>query len=401
MNGQLINLLLVEDNPADANLIKQAFSRFTQENWQFVSAETLEDAIATYQTPPIKPNSRSFDLVLLDLGLPDAKGLDTVQQFLAASPEAPVIVLSGLDDEKLALQAISVGAQDYLVKDQITLQALLKAIRFALRRQQTLSQIRQSETMAQQSLSYAQTINEQQIGFIGMVSHELRNPLGIVQSSAELIQMNLEEAANAKIQKWMRNIQTANDQVIYLLNDVLTLCRLRPEHLNCQYTCMRFRVFFANLITEVQQNFGQQHTIEFNLQADLGHTFTDINLIKCIFSNLLSNAIKYTPEGGTIQFTIASESEWITLTVQDSGIGIPEDEQCHLFEHFYRASNANHIQGTGLGLAIVKHCVATLKGHIKVESQVDRGTTFQVQLPLLLSLSSNADQTAVLQRSVG
>jgi signal transduction histidine kinase len=387
MNERPINLLLVEDNPADANLVKQAFS---QENWQFVSAETLEDAITAYQNPAIGSSSDPFDLVLLDLGLPDAKGLDTIQQFLEASPEAPVVVLSGLDDEKLALQAISVGAQDYLVKDQITLQALLKAIRFALRRQQALSQIRQSETVAQQALSHAQTINEQQIGFIGMVSHELRNPLGIVQSSAELIQMNLGEAANPKIQKWMRNIQTANDQVIYLLNDVLTLCRLSPERLNCQYSRMEFRDFFADLIMEVQQNFGQQHLIGFNVQADLDHTFTDINLIKCIFSNLLSNAVKYTPEGGNIQFNITSKSEWVTLAVQDSGIGIPEDEQQHLFEYFYRASNANHIRGTGLGLAIVKHCVATLQGSIEVESQLDRGTTFQVQLPLLLS--SNADR---------
>jgi signal transduction histidine kinase len=159
--------------------------------------------------------------------------------------------------------------------------------------------------------------------------------------------------------------------------------------LSCQYTCTKFRVFFTDLIAEVQQNFGQQHTIKFNVQADLDHTFTDINLIKCIFSNLLSNAVKYTPEGGTIQFNITSDSEWITLTVQDSGIGIPEDEQQHLFENFYRASNANHIQGTGLGLAIVKHCVATLQGNIKVESQLDHGTTFQVQLPLLLSLSTH------------
>jgi signal transduction histidine kinase len=389
MNERPVNLLLVEDNPADANLIKEAFSHLTQETWQFVSAETLEDAITAYQNPAIGSSSDPFDLVLLDLGLPDARGLDTIQQFLEASPEAPVVVLSGLDDEKLALQAISVGAQDYLVKDQITLQALLKAIRFALRRQQALSQIRRSETMAQQALSCAQTINKQQIQFIGMVSHELRNPLGIVQSSAELIQMNLEEAANQKVQKWIRNIQTANDQVIYLLNDVLTLCRLSPEQLSCQYTCTKFRVFFTDLIAEVQQNFGQQHTIKFNVQADLDHTFTDINLIKCIFSNLLSNAVKYTPEGGTIQFNITSDSEWITLTVQDSGIGIPEDEQQHLFENFYRASNANHIQGTGLGLAIVKHCVATLQGNIKVESQLDHGTTFQVQLPLLLSLSTH------------
>jgi signal transduction histidine kinase len=387
MNQQTMQVLLVEDNPADATLVRQAFSQFSQEQWQFIGVETLGEAITAYHHVSDDPENEPFDLVLLDLGLPDAKGLETIQQFLAASPEALVVVLSGLDDETLALQAIEQGAQDYLVKDQITLQTLLKSIQFAIRRQHTLRQTQRSACVTQQALHQAQAINEQQISFVGMVSHEIRNPLGVIQMSTEMLQSILDGQVNTKVQKWLGKIQIANDQVIYLLNDVLTLCRLRAENLSCKYSCVRLHNFCTDLVDEIQQTAGENHVIELTVQKGLGHAFTDIQLVRSIFTNLISNAIKYTPQGGIIRFSVTADDRWITFLVQDSGIGIPEAEQQHLFEHFYRASNAADIDGTGLGLAIVNRCVVALQGKIEVESKVDRGTTFKVQLPLLLSAS--------------
>jgi signal transduction histidine kinase len=387
MNQQIMQVLLVEDNPADANLVRQAFSQFPQETWQFIGVETLGEAITAYQQMRDAIEHGPFDLVLLDLGLPDAKGLETIQQFLAVSPEAPVVVLSGMDDEILALQAIEQGAQDYLVKDQITRQTLLKSIHFAARRQNALRQLQRSACVAQQALNQAQAINEQQISFVGMVSHEIRNPLGVIQMSTELLQSTLDAPINAKVQKWLGKIQIANDQVIYLLNDVLTLCRLQSENLSCKYSCLQLHNFCTALVDEIQQTAGEHHVIELTVQKGLGYAFTDIQLVRSIFTNLISNAIKYTPQGGIIRFSVTVHDRWLTFLVQDSGIGIPEAEQQQLFEHFYRASNVADVAGTGLGLAIVKRCVVALQGKIEVESEVDRGTTFKVQLPLLLSAS--------------
>jgi signal transduction histidine kinase len=385
MNQQTMQVLLVEDNPADATLVRQAFSRFPQEQWQFIGVETLGEAITAYHHMSEDPDHDPFDLVLLDLGLPDAKGLETIQQFLAASPEALVVVLSGMDDKTLALQAIEQGAQDYLVKDQITLPTLLKSIQFAIRRQNSVRQLRQSACVTQSALNQAQAINAQQISFVGMLSHEIRNPLGVIQMSTELLQSNLDAPINTKVQKWLGKIQIANDQVIYLLNDVLTLCRLRAENLSCKYSRVHLHNFCTDLVDEIQQTAGGNHVIELTVQKSLGHVFTDIQLVRSICTNLISNAIKYTPQGGIIRFSVTAHDRWLTFLVEDSGIGIPEAEQQHLFEHFYRASNATNIAGTGLGLAIVKRCVIELRGKIEVESKVDLGTTFKVQLPLLLS----------------
>jgi signal transduction histidine kinase len=388
MDQKQFQVLLVEDNLADATLIRQAFLKVSSEKWHFVNVETLGDAITTYYHTLNDAESSPFDLVLLDLGLPDAKGLETIQQFLADAPEAPVVVLSGLDDEALALQAIEEGAQDYLVKDQITLQKLLKSIQFAMRRQNTLTKLRQLADSNEQALNQAEEINQQQLSFIGMVSHELRNPLGVIQSSTELIEMNLEETINAKIQKWLNKIHIANEQVVYLLNDVLTLCRLRTNNLNYQLHCVQLHSFCTDLIEQIQTASEQQHPIELTIQKGLSHIFTDSHLVKFIFTNLITNAVKYSPQGGIIRFSITTQEGWITFLVQDSGIGIPETEQDQLFEHFYRASNAYHIPGTGLGLTIAKRCVVALQGKIEVESQVNVGTTFKVQLPLILSPGS-------------
>jgi signal transduction histidine kinase len=392
MNQQTMQVLLVEDNPADAALVRQAFSHFPQEAWQFIGVETLGEAITAYRHMSDNAENDPFDLVLLDLGLPDARGLETVQQFLAASPEAPVVVLSGMDDTELALQAIEQGAQDYLVKDQITLSTLLKSIQFAIRRQFSLKQLQRSARMSQQALTQSQAINQQQVNFVGMVSHEIKNPLGVIQMSAEMMQLNLGGAVNAKIQKWLGKIQVANDQVLYLLDDVLTLCRLQAEKPRCQLSCLRLHNFCTELVDEIQQAAGADHVIELTIQKGLSHTFSDVQLMRSIFTNLLSNAIKYMPQGGIIRFDVTAYDRWITFVVQDSGIGIVEAEQPHLFEHFYRASNATHIVGTGLGLAIVQRCVLALQGTIKVESEVNLGTTFKVKLPLIL-FASDAPKT--------
>ncbi|MBD2743386.1 ATP-binding protein [Coleofasciculus sp. FACHB-1120] len=133
-----IQVLLVEDSPSDANLLRQLFSRSNQEGWQLVHVERLGDAIDAC-------SAGSWDVALLDLSLPDSDGLDTVAQFRAAAPDIPIVVLTGFDDEELALQALATGAQDYLVKNQITMQLLMRTIRYAIERGQILKQLHESE----------------------------------------------------------------------------------------------------------------------------------------------------------------------------------------------------------------------------------------------------------------
>jgi DNA-binding response OmpR family regulator len=129
-----VHILLVEDDPNDAEIVRQTLLRAGQGTWKLVQVERLQEAIAVSQEFRSQAG-QDFDVVLLDLRLPDSTGLDTVVQFHQAIPTAPIVVLTTLNDETLALKSIRAGAQDYLAKDEITIQQLLRSIKFAIERQ--------------------------------------------------------------------------------------------------------------------------------------------------------------------------------------------------------------------------------------------------------------------------
>ncbi|MGI0492393.1 ATP-binding protein [Alkalinema pantanalense CENA528] len=385
IQSRSINILLVEDNPADTSLFRRVFWRLEQDTWNLVEVQTLQDAISTYNDYlSLSQGQQTFDVVLLDLGLPDATGLDTLKQFRAALPNAVVIVLTGLDDENLALQAVGEGAQDYLVKDQVTTQWLLRTIRFAIERQNLFNQLKYSEECARNSLEREQELNHLKSSFVAMVSHEFRNPLGTIRNGMEIIRQLLPETLlEANTEKWFNQIESATDQLVYLVNDVLLLSQMQATNLRCNPISVDLEDFCSEIIETISYSLDDRlHSIWFDKVGDSVTVFTDTNLLWHICTNLLSNAIKYSPQGGVIQFGLTYQRDHVILQVQDPGIGISEETQRHLFESFYRGNNAKGIAGTGLGLVIVKRCVDVLQGNIQITSQLNVGTTVTVTLPL-------------------
>ncbi|GAP96134.1 response regulator [Leptolyngbya sp. NIES-2104] len=134
-----IHVLLVEDNPDDAVLIRRTFLRAGREHWKLAQVERLEEAISICKEYRAD-TGQNFDVILLDLRLPDSTGLETVVRFRRAVPDVPVVVITAIDDEDLALASIRAGVQDYLTKDDITIQQLLRSVRFAIERSAALSQ---------------------------------------------------------------------------------------------------------------------------------------------------------------------------------------------------------------------------------------------------------------------
>ncbi|MCU0525012.1 MAG: hybrid sensor histidine kinase/response regulator [Elainella sp. Prado103] len=409
-----IRALLVEDNIDDAQLLQRRFAWLEPIELEIIHVETLEEAISVCQISncqisnrqisncqisncqsdavPHSSHPQPFQLVLLDLGLPDSRGLETLRQFRAAVPDVCIVVLTGLDDEDLALQSVTEGAQDYLVKDQATVQRLSHTVRFAIERQQILMQQKHNEERLRQALERERELSVLKSSFIGMVSHEFRNPLTIIQAAIDLLRSRFQDHLDEKSTLLFRRMQTATDHLVYLLNDVMMLSEVQSGVHQCHPIAFDLADFCLELIDTLRQGIGIQHPIRLVTHHPIDRACTDANLVRHIYVNLLSNAIKYSPEGKEIYCEVATEAGWAILRIHDSGIGIPPQEQHRIFESSYRCSNVGKIAGTGLGLAIVKRCVDTLCGQIAISSEVNVGTTVEVKFPLIFAPKHSSPQ---------
>nr|WP_315862449.1 ATP-binding protein [Picosynechococcus sp. PCC 7117] len=161
------------------------------------------------------------------------------------------------------------------------------------------------------------------------------------------------------------------------------MSRLEAGKLGCQRQAVDIVTLCQDLIAELKIGLGKQH--HFNLEttgAIAAPLALDPNLLQHILNNLLGNACKYSAPGTTVTVQLGSSAEALTLSIIDQGVGIPPEDQPHIFESFYRASNTQNIPGTGLGLNIVKEYVQLHGGQIELTSQLSKGSQFTVTIPL-------------------
>ncbi|WP_026733857.1 ATP-binding response regulator [Fischerella sp. PCC 9605] len=386
-----IHILLVEDSPSDAKLLREIFVRAIRPACQMAHVDRLNAAIDACMAkatcmcgdsslPTL--NEHGIDLVLLDLRLPDSTGLDTLKKFRAAVPDIPVVVLTGIDDEETALQAVAEGAQDYLFKNEITNQSLLRAIRYAIERGEILKQLRESEQRTREALLKEKELNELKSNFVAMVSHEFRNPMTTIRTSIDLLLYNNDKLTEERRATYFERMENAIKHMLQLLDEVLFLSKNEAGKFEYKPAPLNLVNFCRQVAESAQYSSDKQHTITFTSSGECLQVEMDEELLSCIFINLLSNAIKYSPPESNVNFELLCQEGMATFKIKDRGIGIPSKDQCHLFETFYRGSNVGKVQGTGLGLAIVKKCVELHRGQIQVESEVGVGTTVIVKLPL-------------------
>lgn len=391
MKNRKIHILLVEDSSSDARLLRQIFPHNGHEEWQIAHVERLNEAIVACKSElslSLKNSTsqsihqRRFDVVLLDLSLPDSTGLDTLKEFQKAVTDIPVVALSELDDEELAFQALAQGAQDYIVKDQITTQMLVRAIRYAIQRGQIFNQLRANEQRIREALAKEQELNELKSNFVAMVSHEFRAPMTIIRTSAQLLENYNPQLTEERRAKYFQRIQSSINQMVQLLDEVLFLSKTEVDRVEYQPAPLDLKNFCQELTEIFQLNTDAKRDIIFNHQGECTLAQMDENLLSCIFTNLLSNAIKYSFPESKIWFDLVCQEDVATFRVQDQGIGIPYRDQTRLFETFYRARNVGKIEGTGLGLVIVRKCVDLHGGEIRIKSKEGVGTTITVRLPM-------------------
>ncbi|OFZ72476.1 MAG: hypothetical protein A2W04_00225 [Betaproteobacteria bacterium RBG_16_64_9] len=232
------------------------------------------------------------------------------------------------------------------------------------------------------SLLREKELNELKSRFVPTVSHEFRTPLSTILSSAELLRLYPDKLDDNEKLNLLTGIEDATKRMRRLLDEVLTLGRAESGVLRLRPTQLALSELCGKVVHEFCIGEGKQHTIVLEDRFDRETAELDENLLRHILNNLLSNAIKYSAPGSTVRLSVERADGNVRLTVEDSGIGIPPEDQPRLFESFHRASNVQNRQGTGLGLAIVKKSVELHGGNITYDTRVDAGTRFYVTLPL-------------------
>jgi signal transduction histidine kinase len=245
-----------------------------------------------------------------------------------------------------------------------------------------ITERKRAEEELHNALAREKELGELKSNFISMVSHEFRTPLGIIMSATENLENYFDRFQPAERAELLADIRTSTQRMSGLMQEVLLLARVDAGKLACKPVRLDLRTFLERLIEEVRSASEHACVIELNVAPEAITAWADEALLRHTFTNLLSNAVKYSPLGQPVRFRVERDGAAAVFSVRDHGIGIPEADQKQLFQTFHRGGNVGERPGTGLGLVIVKRCVDLHAGTLRLESQVNAGTTVTVRLPL-------------------
>jgi signal transduction histidine kinase len=364
---QTLQVLLIEDNPGDARLLQEIFRDTPSVKVELTHLGCMKDALTHLAT-------KDANIVLLDLGLPDASGIAAVRALHAVAPRIPLVVLTGLDDEAVATQALQEGAQDYLVKGQIHAQMLVRALRHSIERKRMQVETEQVRRLQLQ-------LRDE---FISTVSHELRTPLTSIRGGLGLIEAGvlgkLPEKAEAMVKIALQN----SERLVRIINDILDVEKIKSGGLEMRIESMPLTAFLQEAIT-VNQSYGVKYQVRFELEDSTSNIEIagDPDRLMQVMSNLMSNAAKFSPAGAVVHVRALERDGHVRVEVQDYGTGIPEAFRNRVFEKFAQAdsSSSRRFEGTGLGLSITRQLLEAMGGTIGFTTEVGQGTTFYFNLP--------------------
>ncbi|MGH6967539.1 MAG: ATP-binding response regulator [Stellaceae bacterium] len=380
-----LRILLMEDNPGDARLTQLLLEEASDFAFEFVHVTSFEQGIAAL-------DGGGFDIALVDLSLGDSHGIDTVRRVHERVPLLPMIVLSGLEDETMAMAALQEGAQDYLVKGQGDGNLIKRAIRYAMERKRIEAQLIETKNSAE-AASRAKT------EFLANMSHELRTPLNAIIGFSEILKQEpLGPLGHPSYRDYVRDVYESGVHLLRIINDILDLSKIEVGKLTLSEapiepgetieSCLR-------IVRERANNGGL--TLATDLAPDLPTLNADERMVKQVLLNLLSNAIKFTPSGGSVRVVArVDEADGLTIQVVDTGIGIAAADLERALQPFEQIDSSLHrkYQGTGLGLPLARSMCELHGGRFTIESTVGKGTTVTVRFPPERSLRKSSEAAA-------
>ncbi len=379
-------ILIVDDDPALLQALPQAITL----RMQRVIVDTSDSATGALQLV----RHQQYDAIVSDIKMPGMDGLALIEQLQKLCPETPALLITGHGERDLAIQALRVGAYDFIQKP-IDRDYFISALRRAIQTYQMRRQIaRQQEELEQYASSLEQTVvertrelieaNAAKDVFIGIASHELRTPLTTIKGISQMLRRRL-DGGNAVDPKFLEMLNSSVRRMEILVDEILTTSLVDGNLFALHLGPCDLVTLCRELVEEYGNDMGPSlnlEVLELTLPVEI-----DRERISQVLLNLLSNARKYSPKNMPITLRLQRQDSQALVSVIDHGVGIPPEQLPHIFERFYRVPGIDvqtgSSTGVGLGLYIVQKIVERHNGCITAASVPGEGSIFTISLPLL------------------
>jgi signal transduction histidine kinase/BarA-like signal transduction histidine kinase len=358
----------------------ESSSRFAP--FKIMQVGRLEEAILVMA-------AQEINLILLYLPEADTQNLETLKQLRTLIPKVAIVVFSDLEDEALAIEAISMGAQDYIVTKIVTPDMFRRRLLCAIARQQSRNTLQPqvlpvvSHPKFKEKRAAIEATNPVKNEFLATMSHELRTPLNAIMGLSELLQQQIFGSLNPKQMEFVNSIYSSSEHLRQLINNILELSQLEAGIEQLSLSKLEVTELCNYVLSTVAESARQkklQLTCEITAAAEV--CIADVRLIKQMLLNLLTNAIKFT-SAGEVSLQVKKVKQGIAFTVADTGIGIASEQLQYLFQPFQQLDSQlnRQYEGTGLGLALTRKFAQLHGGDVIVESNLGKGSRFTLFLP--------------------
>jgi len=357
------SLLCVDDEPIIRELCVNALSHYN-----VLVAENGQQALKLLENDPV-------DIVLSDVMMPNISGLDLLQKIKEHHPDQAVILMTGYSDKDIILEALKAGADDFINKPINILQL-----------NTTVDKVFEKQKIRQE-LASLKRIDKLKSDFLGLISHKLKTPATAISLFIQNITDGVESPNDPDFKQMLSMVQAETIHLEQLIQDLLYFSEatLQSEELNIEPVDL---AAVADQIAIALRPAAASRKIDFIINLDPPFSPEPLMLnpqrISFAIRALLDNAIKFTPEGGTVRIKGALESEQITLSIQDSGVGIPQQELAKIFNKFYQVDpeQTGQVRGFGLGLYYARDFIRSMGGQLYIDSHPGRGTEAKIEFPL-------------------
>jgi signal transduction histidine kinase len=354
----VVRVLMIEDDPAYRTFVRRLLLQDSNTHFEFIGLANLCECKKFL-------SEEHVDIILLDLSLPDSAGVSTLNKVLEMSVGTPIIVLTAREGDNLGLLAIGLGAQDYLVKHEISNDALIRCIRYALERKKFEESKLRLAAMQ---------------GFISTLAHDLQVPLVGSKNVLDALVDGAFGELQGDLLRVLQSLKDSNQEQLHVVQRLLELYKYELDSPNLLFERLDLSELINYSINHANCD-GKQ--IELHLPAGLPAVFGDRSALIRLIDNLLDNAIKYSPEHTKITILLELDRDKVLINIHNFGAAIPEQLRKGMFEQFWQGvPGKTYVAHTGIGLYLC-HRIATLhRARLACASDEKNGTTMTIRIPV-------------------